>query len=168
MKKIGLCVALVAVSLSPEWEIRPGYFIRFKDRYATGEFRSMKGELRFDPDSISRSLFDVKVETASIETGNGLKNRHAKSGKWFDAEAFPWIEFRSDSIGIRPGGYIAYGKLRLHGTERSVTIPFVFGDDSRFYGKFRLNRIDFGIGKARGGEADSTDIEVSVPVVRRR
>jgi polyisoprenoid-binding protein YceI len=167
MKKIGLCIALVVLNIAPEWEIRPGYAIRFRDRYATGEFRSLEGRLLFDPDSVSRSSFVVKVETASIETGNGLKNRHARSAKWFDAAAFPYIEFRSDSIRVRGEACAAFGKLLLHGVERSVTIPFAFEDGAVFRGRFRINRVDFGIGKPRGGEADSTDIEVTVPVVRR-
>jgi len=35
---------------------------------------------------------------ASINTGNGMKNTHAKSEKWVDAEKYPTITFNSGSI----------------------------------------------------------------------
>jgi polyisoprenoid-binding protein YceI len=60
------------------------------------------------------------------------------------------------------------GELELKGTKKVIAIPFAFrttGDEHLFYGKFKVNRGDFGIGKVNGRESDSTAVEVSVPVI---
>ena len=152
------------------WEITGEHIIKFEGKYAHGVFEKLSGSIVFDPDNLAASKFDVEVDVNSINTGNELKNKHAKSEKWFDAERYPVIRFVSSDISRLDSGYIVRGDLQLHGIARQISIPFVFLRDTGkpvFKGSFKVNRGDFGIGKTSGKESDSTAIELSVPVVAR-
>ena len=149
------------------WRIAEGYQIRFDGKYAHGSFRKMEGDIRFDPMHPGDSRFEVSVDVASIDTGIELKNKHARSEKWFDAERYPRIYFVSKSVSRTDTGFVVRGELELRGTKKDIAIPFAFtdaDDQHLFYGKFKVNRGDFGIGKVSGKESDSTTVEVSVPV----
>ncbi|MCE7068528.1 YceI family protein [Dyadobacter sp. CY326] len=150
------------------WQIADGYKIKFDGKYAHGSFSDLTGLISFNPDSLGAAKFNVSVDVASIETGNDLKNKHAKSEKWFDAEQFPKIKFTSSEVSKQDTGYVVRGTLELHGIKKDIAIPFSFQQESgaaKFYGKFKVNRGDFGIGKSTGKESDSTTVEVFVPVV---
>ncbi|WP_019943322.1 YceI family protein [Dyadobacter beijingensis] len=154
--------------LMMEWRIAEGYQIRFDGKYAHGTFGKMEGKIRFDPAYPEESRFEVSVDVASIDTGIELKNKHARSEKWFDAEKYPHITFSSKSVNRADTGFVVRGDLALHGIVKEIAIPFAFrkadGKHS-FYGKFKVNRGDFGIGKVNGKESDSTAVEVTVPVL---
>lgn len=157
--------AFVAVT---SWRIAEGYRIRFDGKYAHGSFQKMEGRIRFDPGHPEESRFEVSLDAASIDTGVELKNKHARSDKWFDVEKYPYIQFLSTSVSRTDTGFVVRGELELKGVKKEIAIPFAFrseGDRHLFYGKFKVNRGDFGIGKVNGKESDSTAVEVSVPVL---
>jgi polyisoprenoid-binding protein YceI len=150
-----------------DWEIQQGCVIRFDGKYAHGTFDKLQGSLRFDPENPASARFDVTIDVNSIETGIALKNKHAKSEKWFDAEKFPLIRFVSSEVVRLDTSFLVRGDLEIHGITRPVAIPFSFRQhdgNSLFYGQFNVNRADFGIGKATGKASDSTHVEVLVPV----
>lgn len=157
-----------AFAIFSDWRIAEGYQIRFDGKYAHGTFDKMEGNIRFDPEHPDQSRFDISVDVASIDTGTELKNKHARSDKWFDAGKYPRIHFISESVSRTDTGFVVRGELELRGIKKKIAIPFAFkntGDRHLFYGKFKVNRGDFGIGKVSGKESDSTAVEVSVPVL---
>ncbi|CAG5017377.1 Protein YceI [Dyadobacter sp. CECT 9275] len=177
MKKIKLKIAGLIFSTGAlasfsawtitEWKINPDFSIQFDGKYAHGNFENLSGTIHFDEQHPEASGFDVSVEVASINTGNKLKNKHARSDKWFDAEQFPLIRYRSSSVAKSDSGYVVTGHLELHGVVKIVAIPFNFvhqNGKSIFSGRFAINRADFGIGKASGDQSDSTRILLTVPV----
>ncbi|NIJ53986.1 YceI family protein [Dyadobacter arcticus] len=150
-----------------DWEIVSGYTIKFDGKYARGSFEKLAGAISFDPENLSTAKFDVTVDVASINTGIDLKNKHAKSDKWFDAEKFPVIHFISSKVEKLDTSYVVHGELELRGIKKQLSIPFSFQKNetqSLFYGTFNVNRGDFGIGKSTGKDSDSTSVEVYVPV----
>ncbi len=156
-----------AFALVSGWRIAEGYQIRFDGKYAHGSFDKMEGNIRFDPVNPDESRFEVSVDVSSINTGIELKNKHARSDKWFDAEKYPHISFVSKSVSRTDTGFVVRGELELKGIRKEIAIPFAFRsvvDRHLFYGKFKVNRGDFGIGKVSGKDSDSTAVEVSVPV----
>lgn len=173
MRKYLTLVSLLIMSgytfvLIASWRIQDGYQIRFDGKYAHGSFQKLEGKIHFDPANPGESQFDVSVDVASIETGIELKNRHARSDKWFDAEKYPRIHFISKSVSRTDTGFVVRGDLELKGITKEIAIPFAFtgeGEHHLFHGKFKVNRGDFGIGKVTGRESDSTAVEVSVPVL---
>jgi polyisoprenoid-binding protein YceI len=152
---------------SPDWAINTGFAVKFSDKNADGIFKDLKGGIIFDESNPSAAKFDVTIDVNSINTGNGLKNKHAKSAKWFDAEKYPTIHFTSTAVTKTATGYTAAGELEMHGVRKPLTIPFTFqagGGKGTFKGSFKVNRTDFGIGEAKGNDKDFTELDITVPV----
>ena len=153
------------------WTIDPGYAIKFADKNADGVFTEMNGGVVFDETDPATAKFDVSIVVNSINTGNGLKNKHAKSEKWFDAEKYPTIHFVSTAVTKTGSGYQVAGELELHGVKKPLTIPFTFsnaGGKGTFKGTFKLNRTAYGIGEPKGNDKDFTQLDITVPVTSKR
>src|SRR5690242_14346182 len=127
-----------------EWKIADGYSIKFDGGDPAGEFTGLQGKIVFDEKNLAASSFNVTVDAASINTGNGMKNTHAKSDIWFDVAKYPTISFTSSSITKSANGYDAKGTLEIKGVKKDFTIPFTFANNT-FTSNFEVNRLDFGI-----------------------
>ena len=157
------------ISNAISWEILKDYSIKFETKKAEGDFENFSGDLNFAEDDLENASFEVAIEVNSISTGNWLKNRHAKGDNWFDAEAFPTINFTSDSFSKTSTGYQVTGQLTMHGITKTITIPFTF-NDLVFSGEFVVNRTDFEIGKTTGmsgSVGQEVILKISVPVAKK-
>ncbi len=87
-----------------------------------GDFQKFSGAVRLDEKDVSKSSVEATLETASIDTGNGDRDKHLRSPDFFDAEKFPTITFRSTKV-----SKAADGKLSVTGdlTMKGVTKPVV-------------------------------------------
>jgi len=153
-----------------DWQIAEGYSIAFSSNDAGGIFKDFKGSILFDEANPAASKFDVTVEAASINTGNGLQNKHAKSDEWFDVAKYPQIRYVSQKIVKAGNGYQSTGDLEVHGVKKSVTIPFTFQKTAKgaaFTGSFTVNRNDFKIGKPGGDVGEQIKLDISVPVTKK-
>ncbi|MCF6402722.1 YceI family protein [Chitinophaga filiformis] len=154
---------------SQNWKIAEGHSIKFSGSGANGIFRDLKGQVLFDEKNLAASKFDVTIDVTSINTGNGLKNTHAKGSKWFDASKYPTIHFIASKVNKTASGYEAQGELEMHGVKKPFTVPFTFtrnGNGGTFNGNFDVNRVDFGIGEAGGRVDDVFKLNVTVPVTQ--
>lgn len=171
MKKLFLPIIALAVLVAsaftvlsgPDYKIADGYAVKFTAAGASGIFKSLKGKIVFDEQHLNTSKFDVSIDVSGINTGNGLKNTHARGDKWFNAKKYPNITFTSSEITKSGTGYIAKGELQMHGVKKTISIPFTFSKNV-FTGNFEVNRNDFGIGEPGGKVDDVIKLEVSVPV----
>ena len=111
---------------SQNWTVADGYSVKFTSGDPSGEFTGLKATIDFDENNLAASKFDATIDVASINTGNGMKNTHAKSEKWFDAEKYPVIKFTSSSITKTAAGFEATGTLDIHGVQKQFTMPFTF------------------------------------------
>jgi len=151
------------------WQITEGYSIAFSSDDASGIFKGFKGNIAFDEQNPAASKFDVTIDVATINTGNGLQNKHAKSDEWFDVAKYPQIHFTSQKIARAGNGYQATGDLEIHGVKKSMTIPFTFkrsGTGGTFAGSFTVNRSDFKVGKPGGDVGEQIKLDISVPVTK--
>ena len=148
------------------WKIADNYSIKFNGGDPSGEFSGLKGTINFDPADLAGSKFEVTVDVATINTGNGMKNTHAKSEKWFDAEKYPVIKFTSSGFSKTADGFEAKGTLDMHGVQKEITIPFTF-DNSIFKGSIEVNRMDYNINLAEPDHgAQKFKLDISVPVTK--
>jgi polyisoprenoid-binding protein YceI len=155
--------------VSPVWKITDKYNISFASDEVGGIFKTFKGSIAFDEQNLATSNFDVTVDVASINTGNGLQNKHAKSDEWFDATKYPVIHFVSKKIVKAGAAYQVTGDLEIHGVKKEFNIPFTFvrkGTVATFNGTFNVNRNDYHIGKPGGDVADVIKVTVAVPVTK--
>ncbi|MBI2381903.1 MAG: YceI family protein [Gammaproteobacteria bacterium] len=88
-----------------------------------GRFTAFSGEIVFKPEQLAASSARLKVEAASIDIGLDDGNATLKQPDWFDAEAFPAIEFASRSFKDLGGGrYAIEGELRLKGASLPLRV----------------------------------------------
>jgi polyisoprenoid-binding protein YceI len=161
--------AVFAFTNLRNWKPTDKYNIKFSTDGAAGIFKTFTGNIVFDDKSLATAKFDVSIDVNSINTGNGLQNKHAKGADWFDAAKYPVIKYTSRKIVKAGTSYSVTGDLQMHGVTKEITIPFNFanaGSNGTFSGSFTVNRSDFKIGKPGGDVGEAIKIEVSVPVVK--
>ncbi|MEP7143960.1 MAG: YceI family protein [Ferruginibacter sp.] len=158
--------SVVSFGQSTDWKIADNYTVKFEGGDPSGEFRGLKGAIRFDDANLAASKFDVAIDVASINTGNGMKNTHAKSAKWFDAEKYPTISFASSAITKTSTGYEAKGSLSMHGVQKEVTIPFTFTNNV-FAASFEINRLDYNVNVEEPAHGSAKfKVDITVPVTK--
>ncbi|MBC7887958.1 MAG: YceI family protein [Ferruginibacter sp.] len=162
-----ILATVFAFTLPTAWKIAEKYSISFSTSGVSGIFKTFTGNIIFDEQSLATSKFDITIDINSINTGNGMQNKHAKGEEWFNALKYPAIKFTSKKI-IKTGvGYNAIGDLQLRGITKETSLPFQFKRNSNggiFEGAFNVNRNDFKIGTPGGEVGETIKINVSVPV----
>ena len=160
--------SIFAFTILSDWKIDSGYSISFDSDDASGDFEKFSGKIAFDPKSLKSCNFDVVIDVASINTGNWLKDRHAKNDDWFDAEKYPSITFKSTKVFKTASGFYTEGTLTIRDIPKTIKIPFTFtpnAENGLFEGAFTVNRMDFKIGK-EGKVKDQIKIKLKVPVTK--
>lgn len=160
--------ALMALrNLPTAYEIGEDYRIEFESDNPSGSFAGLEGNIHFDKNDLQGSFFDVAVDASTINTGNGLKNKHARAKGYFDTDEFPKIEFRSTQIEKLEEGFLLKGILKMKGQEKQIEFPFQLlqeTDREVFQGEFSLNRLDYGIGPDAASPSHELKVSLYVPV----
>jgi polyisoprenoid-binding protein YceI len=158
-------------SLAQQYKLADGHKISFSNPDVSGTFDELSAtSIVFDETKLASAKLSFKIEVGSINTGNGLMNKHARGEEWFNADKYPYIEFTSSKIEKTNEGFKATGKLQMHGVSKEVSIPFTFakkGNKGTFIAKFSVDRSDFQIGKKNAGVAETIKITASIPVVKK-
>ena len=167
---LGFLATVFAMTLSTNWAIGEKYSIAFSTSGVSGIFKTFTGSISFEEQNLAASRFDLSIDVNSINTGNGMQNKHAKGTDWFDAAKYPTIKFTSKKFVKSGASYQVTGDLQMHGVTKELTVPFQFkkaGAGAVFSGNFKVNRNDFKIGDKGGEVGDMVDLTVSVPVVKK-
>ena len=159
-----ILLSAFTISNSLNWKIAKNHSIQFSGTEVEGVFKDLKGSVQFDEANLEASKVSFTVAVSSINTGNGTKNKHAVSDKWFDADQFPNIIFEATKFVKTTNGYNATGNMTIHGITKELSIPFTFINDT-FTSKFSVNRMDFKIGTMKGmSKKVSNAIELDVTI----
>lgn len=146
------------------WRIvEDSYEVKFSGKRVEGVFRGLKSDIQFDENQLAGSKIIATIETATVHTGNGLRNMHARQA--LDTDRYPAIIFESHSIRKTSQGYLATGHLTIRNVTRKIAIPFTFtrsAEGGIFDGTFSLAPADFQV--RRMGTPDTIDITLHVPV----
>lgn len=130
---------------------------------AEGTLGDFQADIYWDPENLSKSSISGSVATKTIDTGIGLRDRHLKSGSYFDADEHPKMTFKSNTIKKTDTGYRVSGDLTIAGITDDMTIDFTF-DGSRFKGTSTIYSNDYEIMTNKDREKSRVDIEFLVPV----
>jgi len=115
---------------------------------ANGRFHRVGGAVVVDPRDLATARISLAIETASIDTGIGMRDNHLRSPDFLDAQRFPTITFESLRVETMAGGAAVTGRLTLHGVTREITVPVdvtVSEIAMVASGELVLNRRDYGI-----------------------
>lgn len=114
-------------------------------RTVTGTFKGMEGTVNFNPNNLSSSDFDVCIKPATVNTGTETRDKHLQTADFFDVAKYVTICFKSSEITKTNEGYLAKGKLTMHGVTKEIEIPFSYSQNV-FIGTLKVKRLDFGVG----------------------
>jgi len=154
--------------------------VSFKVRHlvskTSGQFTEFDGTIVADFDNLDASSVIFTIKSASIDTKNEDRDKHLRSGDFFDVETYPEITFTSSKItGSGANSYAVEGTLTMHGVSKTVTLPVVFlGEVKDPWGNTKagfeiettIDRKDYGIiwNKAldAGGMILGDEVEISI------
>jgi polyisoprenoid-binding protein YceI len=121
----------------------------------SGRFTKFDGTIVLDRAKPAESSVDLKIESASIDTGVPNRDKHLNSADFFDTANFPEITFKSTKVTPKGGDvYDVAGDLTMRGVTKPVTLTVTsngFANDGRggvkagFDVTGKLNRKDFGV-----------------------
>ena len=90
----------------------------------TGSFEEFEVDLQYDAEHPERSSVEVRIDVASIDTGNAKRDKHLQTPDWFDAAGHPKITFKS--TGVRRTGeseLVATGRFTMRGNSKEIELP---------------------------------------------
>ena len=131
-----------------------------------GAFERFDADIRFDPQDLAASRFDVKIETASVNSRDSERDDAIKSEDLFAVKQFPTAHYLADKFTAKGANkFTGLGKLTLRNVTRDVPIEFTFeqkNGSAWLKGSAQLKRLDFGVGQ--GDYKDTKDVGNDVKV----
>lgn len=137
-----------------------------------GSFKGLQGTIKFDPENLNNSSFDVSVNSSSIDTGIGLRDKHLRKQEYFDVERFPFMRFISATVekSPTPDVMIITGTLTIKNVTKEIFFQFKAiekKNDYIFEGAFSINRKDFKVGGNSVSLSDSIKVNLLVFAKKR-
>ena len=143
-----------------------------------GRFSEFAGTIQFDEAAPAGSAVEFTIQASSIDTAEADRDKHLRSGDFFDVERFPTLTFKSESVKAHGGGHFdVAGSLTIRGTSKAITIPVTYLGTARdpwgreraaFEAEVTLNRKDFGLNwnaaLETGGFLVGDEVRVSLSV----
>jgi polyisoprenoid-binding protein YceI len=119
-----------------------------------GRFTDFAGQIQYDESQPENSRVDVVVHAVSIDTAEPDRDKHLRTGDFFEVEKYPTLTFHSTSVQPKGDGLEVTGDLTIHGVTKRITFPATLlgaGRDAYgaekvgFEAEFKINRKDFGL-----------------------
>ena len=119
------------------WAIDPAHSqVEFTARHmmitkVRGRFSDVNGTVTLDEAAPSRSLVEVDIDAASIDTRQEDRDTHLRSADFLDAEAYPKLTFRSkrvEDLRLEQGAeFRVIGDLTIRGVTKEVALDVEYG-----------------------------------------
>lgn len=133
-----------------------------------GRFSRWTADILFSPDALDASKVSVKIDLASVATGDGQRDESLVGSDFFDTGSHPTAIFTATKFRkTAEGRFVADGTLDLRGVKRPVSLPFslkIDGDTARMRGVTSLDRTAFGVGQGEWAATDEIPAKVSIRV----
>jgi polyisoprenoid-binding protein YceI len=136
MKKSLLTISLIctmAIATMAQWSIDKGHtkFAFIAEHHGLSEvdgyFKKFDGKITAAKDDLSDAVFEITIESASLNTDLEMRDKHLKSEDMFNVEKFPTITFKSTSfkkkkVKGKNNQYAMVGDLTIKGITKPVTM----------------------------------------------
>jgi polyisoprenoid-binding protein YceI len=143
------------------WQIDPAHSqIQFSVRHmmisnVRGRFENFTGAIEFEEKDPTRSLVEVQIETASINTRETQRDSHLKSPDFLNAEKYPHLSFKSKRIEKMDDSHgRVIGDLTIRDVTKEVTLDVEYAGQAKspwgtvsagFSATAKINRKDWGL-----------------------
>jgi len=115
-----------------------------------GIFEKTDASLTFTSPDLSTAVLDVKIQSASVNTGSGMKDGKLKSKDFFDSEHDPLITFHSTKvIQTGPNTVELDGDFTIRGVTKPEKLTFTITGkgtgEGQITGTMAFDRKDYGM-----------------------
>lgn len=90
-----------------------------------GHFNELVSSLDLDdPNDPTTGRGTITIQTASIDTGNPMRDGHLKGADFLDVEKYPTITFALKSIARSGDNYLVTGDLTIKDVTKEITLDY--------------------------------------------
>ena len=182
---LAAALSLPANAATSTWQIDPNHSAaQFAVRHLAistvrGAFTKVSGTVQFDDRDISKSSVDVTIDAASVDTRVPDRDKDLRSDRFFDAEKYPTLTFKSTKVEqVETGKLKVTGDLTIHGVTKQVVLdvegPTAAVKDpwgnqrAAANASTKINRQDFGVKwnakMDNGGWVVGDDVAITIDV----
>lgn len=132
-----------------------GFKVRHFVSKVGGRFTKFDGTIELDRANPASGAVNLKIDAASIDTGNPNRDKHLNTPDFFDTAKFPDITFKSTKIAAKgKDTYEVTGDLTMKGVTKPVVLTVTaggFANDGQggqkagFDVAGKISRKDFGV-----------------------
>lgn len=177
-------LAIPAAAQSDTWQLDPNHSAaQFSVRHlgistVRGNFTKLSGTVQYDPSDPTKSVIDVTIDPASIDTRVQGRDNDLKGEHFFDVTKYPTMTFKSKRVESAGAGKLrVLGDLTMHGVTKEVTLdvegPTEPTKDQRgnqhmgASATAKLNRSDFGMTADAGVVGNEIAIIIDAELIKR-
>src|ERR1700675_3242406 len=120
-------LSLPAGAATSTWQIDPNHSsAQFAVRHLAistvrGAFTKVSGAVQLDDTDITKSVVEVTIDAASVDTRVADRDKDLRSDHFFDVAKYPTITFKSKKVEQAGAGKLKVtGDLTIHGTTKEV------------------------------------------------
>ena len=145
--------------------------------WLTGRFDKFSGTFAFDDKNPDASKVKVEIDTASVNSNHGERDKHLRSADFLETDKFPTATFESTSVRMSGDGKAEIaGKFTMRGITKDIVISAERvggGSDpwggyrEGFTGTTKLVLSDFAIKKDLGPAAKEVELTLEVEGIRK-
>ncbi len=175
-------LAVTACARADTWQIDPMHTAaQFSVRHmgistVRGAFTKVSGSVQYDAADPSKTVINVSIDAASIDTRVTMRDNDLRSPAYFDVAKFPSLTFKSKRVEAAGGKLRVVGDLTMHGVTREVTLdvegPSQPMKDPRgnlhmgASATTQINRKDYGVNGGGMMVADEIGITIDIELVQ--
>jgi len=108
--------------------------------WLVGRFDKFSGNFSYDKSNISAAKVEVNIDTSSVNSNHGERDKHLRSDDFLDVSAFATAKFISKKVTDKGDGKLAIaGTLTLHGVSKDIVIDAqTVGEGKDPWGGYRV------------------------------
>lgn len=163
--------AVAAPAAASSWAVVParsslGFASKWNGADVEGRFPKFSASIVFDPARLADARVDAVIDLASATTNDKTVNGSLPGSDWFDVQKAATARFQAANVTqVKPGQYLARGRLTMRGLSVPVSLPFtlaITGNTAVMTGQTILDRRSFKIGM--DSDAEGAWVVFPVPV----
>jgi polyisoprenoid-binding protein YceI len=138
-----------------------------------GKFDKWDASLKFTSPELSTGVMDIKIQAATVNTGNGTKDGKLKSKDFFDVKENPLITFHSTKVTQTGPTTIDFeGDFTIRGVTKHETLTFTVPRDGKgagtITGTMAFDRKEYGMNSGIPFIKIADRVEVTVALKGKR
>ena len=179
---VSLSLTLPVLAQAASYTIDPSHsFVKFETSHLgisklSGRFNKIVGKLMFDPAAGDGSQsVEVSIDTNSLDTNWADRDKHLRSGDFFNVEKFTNATFKSTKFSGDASGGTLTGILTFLGVSKNIEFPIKKIGEGKdpwggyrvgFEGTYKMTRKDFGMDFNLGPAAELVDVTLQIEAIK--